>query len=76
MSFQINFHYIGHCFVTHNVVVRVCSLIITVRRSMLFKSGQVGVFNVHIQSKLLQRTPVTGTCTGTSPVPLSGTGFL
>ena len=28
------------------------------------RSGQVRVFNVHIQSKLLQRTPVTGTGTG------------
>ena len=27
------------------------------------KSGQVRVFNVHIQSKLLQRTPVMGTGT-------------
>ena len=28
------------------------------------RSGQVRVFNVHIQSKLLYRTPVTGTGTG------------
>ena len=27
------------------------------------RSGQVRVFNMHIQSKLLQRMPVTGTCT-------------
>ena len=27
------------------------------------QSGQVRVFNVHIESKLLQRTPVTGTGT-------------
>ena len=27
-------------------------------------TGQVSVFNVHIQSKLLKRTPVTGTGTG------------
>ena len=26
--------------------------------------GQVRVFNVHIQSKLLYRTPLMGTCTG------------
>ena len=33
-------------------------------RSGQVRSGQVRVFNVHIQSKLLYRTPVTGTDTG------------
>ena len=32
------------------------------------KSGQVRVFNVHIQSQLLYRTPVTGTGTAGSSV--------
>ena len=32
---------------------------------LLTRSGQIRVFNVHIQSKLLQRTPVTGTGTET-----------
>ena len=37
-------------------------------RSGQVRSGQVRVFNMHIQSKLLKRTPVTGTGR------LSGTG--
>ena len=39
---------------------------ITVRVGVEVRSGQNRVFNVHIQIKLLQRTP--------SPVPLSRTG--
>ena len=46
-----------------------CSLFLFVYLFYLFTfifiySGQVKVFNVHIQSKLLLRTPVTGTSTG------------
>ena len=48
------------------------------------RSGQVTVFNVHIQSKLLQRTPVRGTaCTGrykgiraVRPESLAGGGWF
>ena len=36
------------------------------------ESGQVRVFNVHIQSKLLKCTPVMGTGTGLRRFPLSG----
>ena len=34
------------------------------RNNTFALSGQVRLFNVHIQSKLLYRTPVTGTGTG------------